>query len=67
MREGMEGNILRTADFDKLMKELYVSVGSITAGKTSTKLRNQVVDLLKVLLRHGMINEVQTQNFSINI
>jgi len=57
----MEGNGLSTADFDKPMKELYVSVGWIRAGNTSAKLRNQVVDLLKVLLRRGMINEVQGQ------
>jgi len=36
-----------------------MSLGSIRAGNTSTKLRKQVVDLLQLLIKHGVINEFQ--------
>ena len=37
---------LREPDAKKLINQLYVSLGSIEAGKTSTKLRKKVVDSL---------------------
>lgn len=40
----MEGSRLGTLDGDKLINELYVSLGLIKAGNTSTKLRKWVVD-----------------------
>ena len=46
-------------DAEKLLNQLYVSLGSIEAGNTSTKLRKQVVDLLQLLNKHSKINEFQ--------
>ena len=45
--------------FDELIDQLHVSLGSIRAGNTSTKLRKQVVGLLRLLFKHGVINEYQ--------
>ena len=56
----MEGSGLGAQDAaDKLIHQLYVSLGSIKAGNTSKKLRKQVVDLLQLLTNHGVINEFQ--------
>ena len=57
----MEGSGVGASDGDKLIEQLYVSLGSIRAGNTSTKLRKQVVDLLRLLTKHGAINEYQRQ------
>ena len=57
-----EGSGLGEPDADELIHQLYVSLGSIRAGNTSTKLQKQVVDLLKLLYKHGMINEFQRKN-----
>ena len=54
-----EGSGLGAPDADKLIHQLYVSLGSIKAGNTSKKLRKQVVDLLQQLINHGVINEFQ--------
>jgi len=55
----MEGSGLGTSDGDKLVNQLYVSLGSIKAGNTSTKVRKQAVSLLQVLIKHGIISEFQ--------
>ena len=55
----MEGSGVGASDGDKLIEQLYVSLGSIRAGNTSTKLRKQVVDLLQLLSKHSVINEYQ--------
>ena len=56
----MEGSGLGAPDAaDKLIHQLHASLGSINAGNTSEKLRNQVVDLLQLLTNHGVINEYQ--------
>ena len=55
----MEGSGLGEPDADKLIHKLYASLGSIRTGNTSTKLQKQVVDLLKLLYKHSMINEFQ--------
>ena len=57
----MEGSGLGASDADKLINQLYVSLGSIKAGNTSMKLRGQVVSLLSVLFKHGIINDLQRQ------
>lgn len=44
---------------DDLFNRLYVSLGSIRAGNTSTKLRQGVVLLLAELVKRGAINEFQ--------
>jgi len=54
-----EGSGLGAPDADKLINQLYVSLGSIKAGNTSKKLRKQVVDLLQLLINCGVINEFQ--------
>ena len=59
-REGeTEVSGLGEPDAEKLLNQLYVSLGSIEAGNTSTKLRKQVVDLLQLLNKHSKINEFQ--------
>ena len=59
-REGeAEVSGLGEPDAEKLLNQLYVSLGSIEAGNTSTKLRKQVVDLLQLLNKHSKINEFQ--------
>ena len=55
----MEGSGLGEPDADKLIHKLYASLGSIRTSNTSTKLQKQVVDLLKLLYKHSMINEFQ--------
>ena len=55
----MEGSRVGSSDGDKLINQLYVSLGSIRAGNTSTKLQKQIVGLLKLLTKHGVINEYQ--------
>ena len=42
----MEGSGVRSSDGDTLIERLYVSLGSIRVGNTSTKLQKQVVGLL---------------------
>ena len=54
-----EGSGLGALDAEKLIHQLYVSLGSIKAGNTSKKLRKQVVDLLQLLTNHGVINDFQ--------
>ena len=55
----MEGSGLGAPDADKLIHQLYVSLGSIKAGNMSKKLQKQVVDLLQQLINHGVKNEFQ--------
>ena len=47
------------SEADKLINQLYVSLGSIKAGNSSIKLKNQVFSLLDSLVRLGEINEKQ--------
>ena len=54
-----EGSGFATAE--KLINQLYVSLGSIKAGNSSIKLKNQVFSLLDLLVGHGAINEKQKQ------
>ena len=56
-----EGSGVGAPDGDGLIEQLYVSLGSIRAGNTSTKLRKQVVELFQLLTKHGAINEYQRQ------
>ena len=44
---------------DKLIHRLYVSLGSIKAGYSSIKLKNQVFSLLDSLVGLGAIDEKQ--------
>ena len=44
---------------NKLINQLYLSLGSIKAGNNSIKLKNQVLFLLDSLLDLGTINEKQ--------
>ena len=55
----IKGSGLGASDGDKLIHRLYVSLGSIRAGNTSTKLRKQVADLLQLFTKHGVINKYQ--------
>jgi len=47
------------ASADKLIHRLYMSLGSIKAGNSSIKLKNQVFSLLDSLVGLGAINEKQ--------
>jgi len=47
------------ASADKLIHRLYVSLGSIKAGNSSIKLKNQVFSLLDSLVGLGAIDEKQ--------
>ena len=58
-----EGSGLGTPDADKLINQLHVSPGSIRAGNTSKNLRKQVVDLVQLFVKHGMINEFKEKKF----
>ena len=53
-----EGSGFTTAE-KKLINQLYVSLGSINAGNSSIKLKNQVFSLLDSLVRHSTIDEKQ--------
>jgi hypothetical protein len=53
--------ILSSISGNELINQLYVSLGSIKAGNTSTQLRRQVDSLFQVLLKHGIINEFEKQ------
>ena len=44
---------------NKLMSQLHLSLGSIKAGNSSIKLKNQVLFLLDSLLDLGIINKKQ--------
>jgi len=47
------------ASADELIHQLYVSLGSIKAGNSSIKLKNQVFSLLDSLVGLGVIDEKQ--------
>ena len=47
------------ASADKLIHQLYVSLGSIKAGNSSIKLKNQVFSLLNSLVGLGAIDKKQ--------
>ena len=47
------------ASADKLIHQLYVSLGSIEAGNSSIKLKNQVFSLLNSLVGLGAIDKKQ--------
>ena len=51
------------ASADKLIHRLYVSLGSIKAGNSSIKLKNQVLSLLDSLVGLGAIDEKQKKKF----
>ena len=57
-----EGSSLGEPDADKLINQLYVRLGSIKAGNTSTKLRKQAVDLIQLLYKRGIINDFEKKN-----
>ena len=52
------------ANADKLIHRLYVSLGSIKAGNSSIKLKNQVFSLLDSLVGLGAIDEKHKKNYS---
>ena len=47
------------ASADKLIHQLYVSLGSIKAGNSSIKLKNQVLSLLNLVVGLGAIDKKQ--------
>jgi len=47
------------SEADKLINQLYLSIGSIKAGNSSIKLKNQVMSLLDSLVRLGAIDKNQ--------
>ena len=47
------------SEADKLINQLYLSIGSIKAGNSSIKLKNQVLSLLDSLVGLGAINNQQ--------
>ena len=55
----MKGSGLGESAAENLIHQLYVSLDSIRAGKTSSKLRDRVVSLLSVLSQHGVIKEYE--------
>jgi len=52
-----EGSGSGALDGEELINQLCISLRSIKAGNTSTKLQKQVVGLLQLLIKHGMINK----------
>ena len=55
------------ASADKLIHRLYVSLGSIKAGNSSIKLKNQVFSLLDSLVGLGAIDEKQKKKLFVFI
>jgi len=55
------------ASADKLINQLYVSLGTINAGNSSIKLRNQVFSLLDSLVGLGVIDEKQKKKLFVII
>ena len=51
---------------EKLINQLYVSLGSIKAGNNSKKLKNQVFSLLDSLVDLGVIDEKQKKKIISN-
>ena len=58
---GVEGSGLVETTAEKLINQLYVSIGSIKSGNTSLKLKQQVASLLELLRKHDIITEYQKQ------
>ena len=54
-------NKIGIASADKLIHQLYVSLGSIKAGNSSIKLKNQVFSLLDSLVGLGAIDKKQNK------
>jgi len=52
---------------EKLIDQLYLSVGSIKAGNSSIKLKNQVLSLLDSLVGFGYINNQQKKKIFVII
>ena len=48
---------------EKLINQLHVSLGSIKAGNSSIKLKNQVLYLLDLLVELSTINKKEKKNF----
>lgn len=59
----IEGSRLREDVVEKSIDRLYVMLGSIKAGNTSSKLRKAVVSLLAKLVRQRVINNFLAQNY----
>ena len=53
------GGLVHTASAKQMIDQLYVMLGSIKAGNTSSKLRKAVVSLLSVLVEHDILNDFQ--------
>ena len=54
-----EGSGITDYEDEKLIKRLYLSLGSIKAGNSSMKLKNQVLYLLDSLVELGTIDKKQ--------
>ena len=54
-----EGSGITDYEDEKLIKRLYLSLGSIKAGNNSMKLKNQVLYLLDSLVELGTIDKKQ--------
>jgi len=52
---------------EKLTDQLYLSIGSIKAGNSSIKLKNQVLPLLDSLVGLGAIDKKQKKKLFVNI
>lgn len=59
----MEGSGITNKMAEKMIHRLYVSLGSIKAGNTSSKLRRAVVSLLAELKRRGLSQNSRETNF----
>ena len=55
-----------TDEAEKLINQLDLSLGSIKAGNSSIKLKNQVLSLLDSLVELGTIDKKQKKNFFSN-
>jgi len=55
-----------TGEAEKLINQLHLSLGSIKAGNSSTKLKNQVLPLLDSLVELGTINKKQKKKITSN-
>ena len=61
-----EGSGITDYEDEKLIKRLYLSLGSIKAGNSSMKLKNQVSYLLDSLVELGTIDKIQKKKIIFN-
>ena len=61
-----EGSGITDDEAEKLINQLYLSLGSMKAGNSSIKLKNQVLYLLDSLVELGTINKKQKKEIVSN-